>query len=238
MSAPVILAVSPSSGDTDVVLGTNITITFDQAIDPKTVTESTFSLMGPGQTGVISPTELLKGDPASSTGREYITGDLTFPMVNQVVFNPDKPLRPNVKYTLLLVGAGAAIIKDSIKNLAGEPMAKSGQVFFTTGTLTGSTPPVQSPLPFDDPRVAPWMKPVLQPDDIIVHPRALVGNDLTQVVELIFPETIDMTSFDIDSIEVAIEPLVDDPLVTVPGGLIATRTIDDNKVLISITGWA
>ena len=238
MSAPVILSASPAAGDRDVVLGTNVTITFDQAVDPKTITESTFSLMGPGQTGLISPSDLLKQDPSSTTGREYITGKFTFPSPSVLVFNPDKPLRPNVRYTLLLVGAGSAIIKDSIKNTSGVPLAKSVQFFFTTGTLTGSTAPVQSPLPFDDPRVAAWMKPVLQPADIVVHPRKAVGNDLTQVVELIFPEPIDPASFNMDDIEIEVEPLVDDPLVPTPGGLTMTKVLQNDRIVITITGWA
>ena len=238
MSAPVILSASPAAGDRDVVLGTNVTITFDQAIDPKTVTESTFSLMGPGQTGLISPSDLLKQDPSSTTGREYITGKFTFPSPSVLIFNPDKPLRPNVRYTLMLVGAGSAIIKDSVKSAGGAPLVKSAQFFFTTGSLLGTDAPIQSPLPFDDPRVAAWMKPVLAPADIVVHPRKQVGNDLAQVIELIFPEPIDPNSFRMDDIEIEVEPLVDDPLVSVPGGLTMTKELKNDRIVVTITGWA
>jgi hypothetical protein len=238
MSAPTIISTYPAAGQVDVVLGTPITIVFDQAMDPKTITESTFSLMGPGQTGIISPGDLLKNDPSSSTGREYITGVFTFPDSATVVFDPKVPLRPNVKYTLLVVGASSTLIKDAVKNPAGSPMAKSLQITFTTGSLAGNAAPPQSPLSFDNPLVAAWMKPVLQPSDIVVHPRKQVGNDLTQVVELIFPDALDSDTFSLDDITVEVDPLVDDPLVTAPSGLTMTKAVDGNKISITITGWA
>ena len=39
MSAPTVVSVSPANNDTDVILGTQITVTFDQPIDPATVSD-------------------------------------------------------------------------------------------------------------------------------------------------------------------------------------------------------
>jgi hypothetical protein len=49
MSAPNVVEVGPASNELDVILGTVIFVTFDQEIDPATVTDATFSLTGPGQ---------------------------------------------------------------------------------------------------------------------------------------------------------------------------------------------
>ena len=237
MSAPVILAISPSAGSKDVVLGANIMVTFDQAVDPATVNESTFSLMGPGQTGLINPEQLLKSDPHSVTGREYITGKFSWPSPNVLVFDPDKSLRPNVKYTVLLAGAGGMVVRDAIKSTSGEPLLKSVQISFQTGALDLTDTPVQSPLPWNDPQVQPWMRPKLKPDDIIVHPRRVVGNDLAQVIELVFPAPLDPRSFKIEDVGVSVEALADDPLVNVPAGLTVTPEIQGNRLIITISGW-
>ena len=49
MAAPSVVSVEPADSETDVILGTVIFVTFDQEIDPTTVTDATFSLTGPGQ---------------------------------------------------------------------------------------------------------------------------------------------------------------------------------------------
>ncbi len=39
MSAPTVVSVSPANNEADVILGTQITVTFDQPIDPATVSD-------------------------------------------------------------------------------------------------------------------------------------------------------------------------------------------------------
>ena len=39
MAAPTVVSASPANNDTDVILGTQITVTFDQPIDPATVSD-------------------------------------------------------------------------------------------------------------------------------------------------------------------------------------------------------
>jgi hypothetical protein len=65
----------------------------------------------------------------------------------------------------------------------------------------------------------------------------VVGNDLTQVIELIFPADLDPTTFAMADIAVSVDPLVNDPLAPVPSGLQSTLEVQGNKLIITITGW-
>lgn len=236
MSAPVLSSISPAAAETDVVLGTDIQVIFDQAIDPTTVNASTFTLIGPSQVEIITPEQLIRAAPVS-TGRAAVPGKFSFPSADQFLFTPDRPLDPNVKYTVLIVGAGAMLVQSGIKNPAGQILAQSIQITFQTGTLAINVTPPAAPLPWNDPRVQPWMRPELQPSEIKVYPRAVVGNDITQVIELVFPAPIDTTSFDPAVIGISVEPLINDPLVAVPTGLSSTVSVDGNKLIVTITGW-
>ena len=82
MAAPLVVSVSPAADETSVLLGTQLVITFDQEIDPLTVTESTLSLTGPGSTNILTPEQLIAQQPETLTGREYVTGTFDFELVN------------------------------------------------------------------------------------------------------------------------------------------------------------
>src|SRR5690242_907834 len=138
MAAPTITSVSPANSETDVILGTQIKVTFDQLIDHATITDSTFSLTGPGQTMVLTPEQLVAEDPEAVTGREYIEGTFTFDDTagyTVVTFNPSKPLQPNKQYVVLVLGGDAVLSTDSVKNVGAEPLATTYQWSFATGTL-------------------------------------------------------------------------------------------------------
>jgi hypothetical protein len=232
MAAPTVFSVSPLNLATDVVLGTQVVITFDQVIDESTLNESTLSLTGPGQTSIITPDQLISSDPEAITGREYITGVLSFATVSSktvATFNPDRSLRPNQTYTVLLAGASSALTNDVVKNLAGEAMASTYQWSFTTGILNVITPPLESPLP--------ELLPDIDPNSVVVIPRKAVGNDLSQVIEFIFPDDIDPDSFNMDDVLVSIEAVLGDPAVVVPSGLTASAVIEGRKLKITISGW-
>ena len=149
MSAASVVAVSPNPNATDVVLGTTIVVTFDQLMDTTTISASTFSLTGPGQTQFISPTVLNSRKPVSQTGREYISGTFAFTVVggNTVcTFTPSVPLRPNVIYTVLIIGAGNISTSGAVvKNTADpeEPLDATYEWSFTTGDLNTSTPSLE-----------------------------------------------------------------------------------------------
>ena len=78
MSAPLVVNVDPANNEVDVVLGTQITVTFDQAIDTTTIDESTFSVTGPGQTQILTAGQLIAKDGDTLLSREYIEGTFAF----------------------------------------------------------------------------------------------------------------------------------------------------------------
>lgn len=237
MSAPVVTAITPANMDTDIVLGSPITVTFDQPIDPASINGNTFTLFGPGQVGVITPTQMAQVTPFPSNGREFIQGSFSFPTSSQFVFTPNIPLRPNLRYTVLLVGSSSLLVKNAIKNPAGDSLAQSFQISFETGDINQTTQPTQAPLGYTDPNVLPWMKPKLDPATITVIPRQSGNNDLTQTIELIFPADIDPTLFDVSTIAVSVEPIANDPLVVVPTGLQTNVTISGNRLIITVGSW-
>lgn len=187
MSAPNVLSVEPADSATDVILGTVIFVTFDQEIDATTVTDATFSLTGPGQVERVTSTSSSLN--SLSNGREYITGQFSF-IVNSngqsvLTFTPDRTLRKNTTYDVLILGSSGSLVSGSVKNPAGEAMVNTYQWSFTTGNLDIAVPPPLAPLP---PTVVP-----LDPSTIRVDVGAsrVVGNDLTQPITLTFPTNID-----------------------------------------------
>jgi hypothetical protein len=240
MSAPAVQSLSPAAGEVDVVLGRSIEVLFDQPVDPGTVSSKTFSLMGPGQTGVVDASEISHSGSKVQTGREYVSGVFSFPapaagdtwLLNQkLVFTPGRSLRPNVTYTVLIVGRGSLLASSFIQNPAGEPVAKSVQYTFVTGELDLSVTPLQCPIPATN----AWERPALAPAGILVRPRKVIGNDLTQTIELVFPGPIDVNSFDPKDIVVAGEPFLNDPETQIPDGSNSVVVVDGNRILITIS---
>lgn len=228
MAAPTVLLVTPSDQETDVVLGTQITVLFDSLMDHTTINESTFSLTGPGQTQIVSSDQLVVSDPQPITGREYITGVFSFDDTlnggtqTQVTFNPSKPLRPNVVYTVLIIGSGAQLTSDAVKNASEVSMVGSYTWSFTTGQLNLVVPPPSAPIP--------GSAPALDPNAIIVIPRLgspnpvtsdeRTGADLTQEIDIIFPDSVSLSPYDpTPDILSSIEPILGDPLLVIPSGL-------------------
>lgn len=94
------------------VLGTQITITFDQLIDTTTIDESTFSVTGPGQTQILTAGQLIAKDGDTLLSREYIEGTFAFDVTpagaSIVSFVPKRHFQPNVQYQVLLLGLDEA----------------------------------------------------------------------------------------------------------------------------------
>lgn len=248
MSAPSIVKVSPNPGATDVVLGSPVVFYFDQVIDTTTVTSQTFSLTGPGQTQVIAPGELNVRSPRPDMGREYIPGTFAFTTGTDgftiVTFTPSRPLRPNVVYTVLIVGGLNSTLGARVLNLLSPPdtLDSNVQWTFTTGDLDVSIPPITSPLP---PLIIP-----LDPSRIKIEQHIWsVGNDLSQELDIIFPGPIDTSTVTAADILLALEPILNDPSVVIPTGLTPTVTIAptvtidsvatilNNVIRIVISGW-
>lgn len=234
MAAPSVVSVNPAVNEKDVVLGTQVVITFDQEIDPSSITESTFALTGPGQTQILTPGQLASESPDTSLSREFVLGTFGFALDGQgrsvVTFNPTKQLRKNLEYIVLVLGANGELTSDAVKNLAGEAMVETYEWKFTTGDLAVVEPPPSAPLPEE---VA-----YIDPKQIVVMPRKAVGNDLAQEIHVIFPKAIDPESVKLDEILVAIEAVLGDPSVLIPDTLTSTARIQGNRIIITITGWS
>lgn len=246
MPAPTVLSVTPTVDETDVVLGTQIIVVFDSLMSHPSISDATFSLLGPGQTQIVTPDELVSLDPQPTTGREYIVGTFAFDDTlaggtrTQVTFNPSRPLRPDVEYTVLILGSGGALTSDTVKNAALVAMVGSYTWSFTTGELNLVIPPPQAPVPGAAPRI--------DPNSIIVIPRQSgnqrVGGDLTQEIDLIFPSSVSLSPYDPTAdILTSIEAMLGDLDVIIPSGLTVTPTwqsygsMPNRKLKLMITGW-
>jgi hypothetical protein len=247
MAAPTITSVTPTVDESDVVLGTQVIVVFSFLMDHSTINDGTFSLTGPGQTMIATPDQMIAADPQSVTGREYITGTFSFDdtvgggLQTRVTFNPSKPLRPDVEYTVLIMGSGGALTADCVKNIYGVAMVGSYTWNFTTGELNLIVPPPMAPVP--------GAAPQLDPSKIIVIPRQSgnqrVGADLTQEIDLIFPDSVSLSPYDpTPDILISIEAILGDPDVVIPSGLIVTPVWasyggkPNRKLTITISGWS
>jgi Ice-binding-like/Bacterial Ig-like domain len=101
--APTITVTDPLNLATAVPTNRKISATFDEAIDPASITATTFTLTGPGTAPV--------------TGAVNYVG-------STAVFSPTNPLAPSTAYT--------ATIKTGVKDLAGNALASNLVWAFTT----------------------------------------------------------------------------------------------------------
>jgi hypothetical protein len=116
----VVTSASPSYNATSVATNTNITLNFNNPIDPLTVNSSTLPVM------------------ISWNSNQIIAGSYTFPSANQVVFTPDTPFPTS---TQIYVGACNGPL-----DLAGDNAAYNGcytqlTYFTTAGTAALVVPP-------------------------------------------------------------------------------------------------
>ena len=107
---PVVLSTSPANGAKAVPVAQVITATFNQAMDPTTISGSTFMVTGPGAVAV--------------------NGVVTFAGMT-ASFTPNALLAPGTLYTATIT-TGAA-------NPAGNPLAANFVWMFTTGTIPSVT---------------------------------------------------------------------------------------------------
>jgi hypothetical protein len=233
MPAPTVVAVTPIANSTDVVLGAPIVVTFDQLIDITTVSDATFSLQGPGQTQILDPSQILLSAPDIATGREYITGTFVFTVDGQnrsvVTFTPGKPLRPNLQYTVLILGGSGLITAVGVKAADGSAMASSFTWSFSTGVLNLSAPPPSSPL-LDD-------IPFIDPATIKIVPRQLINQNIDAgwVLDIVFPSTIDQNSFQLSDLLLSLEPVLGSLDIVVPANLQPTVTFPTLGNILRIT---
>jgi hypothetical protein len=109
-TAPTVGSVTPSNSATGVSRTTTVTASFSEAMDPTTLTASTFKLTKQGSTTPIAAA---------------VSYDAT---TNKVTLKPSSPLAANTKYTATVKG-GTSGAKDQ----AGNPLASDKVWSFTTG---------------------------------------------------------------------------------------------------------
>lgn len=234
---PTITSVYPQNQATGVVLGSGISITFDSLMNHATITPQSFALIAPAGTMIITPSQEIQQNPRPISGSQNVPGTFSFSDtsgVTAVIFTPSVPLQVNTTYTIIIIGTSAMLVANPVTDVNGTPLANNYSWTFTTGTLDLVTPPFSSPLPPNNPEIDPKT-------DIIVSPRmwpAPNGQDLTQEIDIIFPADIDPNSFDINDLLLSIDPVLGDPSVVVPPGLLCTATISGNIIKLIITGWS
>jgi len=114
---PHVLATTPPNGAGNVNVGGTVEATFNEALDPASVTASTFSVTGPG--GAVVPATVAY-DPLSGTATLTVTAALRF----------------GSTYTATLAGGTSG---PRIRDLAGNPLSSSRTWTFST---EASPPPI------------------------------------------------------------------------------------------------
>jgi hypothetical protein len=114
LTPPTVISTVPLNAATGVPLNQIVSATFSTAMNPATITSTTFKLTGPGVTAV--------------------SGLLAYASVgNTLTFTPTANLAPSTLYT--------ATITTGAQNLAGTALASNYVWTFTTGTAVVVTPP-------------------------------------------------------------------------------------------------
>jgi hypothetical protein len=102
---PTLLSTAPFNGETDVLLGNKLSVTFSEALDPATISATTFTL---------------------NQGATAVSGTLNYSGVT-AVFTPDNELAGNSVYTARLTTA--------ITDLAGNALETDSVWSFTSGAV-------------------------------------------------------------------------------------------------------
>ncbi|MBL0063009.1 MAG: Ig-like domain-containing protein [bacterium] len=118
--APTVILTVPANHAVGVLIGSNLSATFSEAMNPLTITTSNFVLR---------------------LGTSVVAGSVFYSGVT-ALFNPAVNLSASTEYT--------ATITDNVRDLAGNAMAHSYIWSFTTGTTPDITPPtIVATIPFD-----------------------------------------------------------------------------------------
>jgi len=109
--APTVSSTIPLDAASGVAINANISVVFDEAMDPLSITAATYAVTGPNAAAV--------------------SGTLTY-AGSTATFNPTSNLTPNTLYM--------ATATTNIKDLAGNPLANDAVWTFTTGTTAAAGP--------------------------------------------------------------------------------------------------
>ncbi len=112
---PAVVSTSPLNGSGTTTPGASITATFNETVDPTSITSSTFQLLAPGG-AVVAAT--VSYNPATMTA----------------TLTPASQLVPLTSYTAVLTGGSA---NPRVQDLAGLPLASDFSWSFSTVAVTG-----------------------------------------------------------------------------------------------------
>jgi hypothetical protein len=116
-TAPLVTSTNPTAGSSGSGTNQKITATFSEALDSTTITPSTFTLTGPGET------------PIAGTVTYSTTG-------TTATFTPTSVLTPGTTYNVA--------ITTGVTDLSGNPLASNFVWSFTTGDTTDTVAPTVS----------------------------------------------------------------------------------------------
>jgi hypothetical protein len=171
-----ILSVLPAVNASGVILQGAVIVTFDQEIDVTTYSESSFLLSAPPETPAIALGGLV-GTVTPAGGTDYVAGTFSFALNGSgqtiATFKPARPMRPNVKYTVL--------ISTDVATSAGVALANNYSWSFVTGVLNLKTPPPQQPGPAQVGRI--------RKEDLTISPRSTLNNDLHVIIIAVLEHT-------------------------------------------------
>ena len=182
-----ILSVLPDVNSSGVILQGAVIVTFDQEIDVTTYSESSFLLSAPPETPAIAPGGLV-GAVTPAGGTDYVAGTFSFALNGSsqtiATFKPAGPMRPNVKYTV--------VISTDVATAAGVTLADNYSWTFVTGVLNLTTPPPQQP--------GPAKIGCIRKEDLTISPRSTLNNDLHVIIIMVLDDidpAVDAVPFDI-----------------------------------------
>jgi hypothetical protein len=139
-TGPTITTVTPASGATNVDVSTTVTVTFNEPIDPATISSNTFFLTSPSSTTVAATLS-------------YDAGN------RRAVLTPQAPLADNATYTVTVRGGAA---DPRVKDAAGNALAATQSWAFTTALG------LACPCSAWDPTVVPSVASVNDPNSVEV----------------------------------------------------------------------
>jgi len=121
-TCPLVISTSPANLATNVPLTQIVTVTFNEAMDPASITPAAFTLLSPG-----SP-----GGRVNGTTRVEMSGTLTYDAATfTMIFTPSAKLAPGATYT----GTVATVVKDAM----GNALQVNYVWTFSTGALVAPT---------------------------------------------------------------------------------------------------
>lgn len=140
---------TPPASSTDVVLQTNIVLTFDNSVISGSVTDDTFVIYSEGQTRFRDVDQALPYDSDNSynyTDYNYLEGRIEFSDDCTVVtFVPEKVLTTNTTYTVMVAGYDTGATDGKyVRSQDSSYLTTTYKWTFTTGVLNVSAPPAVS----------------------------------------------------------------------------------------------